>query len=53
MGLDGAELDLLLEEVAAPGPERDGYYESLYGSGLRDSRFVLDVNFSDYISAAR
>ena len=53
LGLDGAELDLLLEEVAAPGPERDGYYESLYGSGLRDSRFVLDVNFSDYISAAR
>ncbi len=53
LGLDGAEVDLLLEEVSAKGPERDGYYESLYGSGRRDSRFVLDVNFSDYIGAGR
>jgi len=53
LGLDEQELDALLEEVSAPGPERDGYYESLYGSGARDSSFVLDVNFSDYLAASR
>jgi hypothetical protein len=53
LGLDEEELDGLLEELSAPGPERDGYYDSLYASGARDSRFVLDVIFSDYIAASR
>ncbi len=53
LGLDEEELDALLEEISAPGPERDGYYDSLYASGARDSRFVLDVNFSDYLATSR
>ncbi len=53
LGLDEVEMDQLLAEVSAPGPVQDGYYQSLYGSGTRDSRFTLDVNFSDYIASAR
>jgi hypothetical protein len=52
-GLDGEELDALLDAVDQPGELRERYYESLYGAGERDSRFRLEVPFSAYIDASR
>lgn len=52
-GLDEAQIDALLAEVNMPGALRDQYYDSLYGAGLRDSRYRLQVDFSAYIDASR
>lgn len=51
--LDLEELEMLLDLVRTEGsPERDEYYESLYGEGQRDSWFVLEVDFQAYIDAS-
>jgi len=52
-GLDDEVVDALLESVSVPGADRDEYYESLYGSGARDSRFLLPVDFAAYIEASQ
>ena len=53
-GLEAEEVDALLDAIKTEGsPEREQYYESLYGAGDRDSDFVLSVDFAAYIDAAR
>lgn len=51
-GLTEEQVAELLEQVQTPGETRDEYYDSLYGAGARDSRFVLDVDFDAYVDAA-
>lgn len=54
LGMDIEELEALLLAVSTPGsPEREAYYDSLYGDGERDSRFGLDVDFHAYAEASR
>lgn len=52
-GVDPEEIDALIALVRGDTPEREEYYESLYGAGNRDSEFVLDVDFDAYVEASR
>ena len=52
-GLDPEEIDGLIQQVEDDPEIRDGYYDSLYGEGQRDSRFVLEVDFQAYLDASR
>jgi hypothetical protein len=50
LGFDTSVYDALFAEIQVEGSElREQYRASLYGGGERDSAFVLDVPFSDYI----
>jgi len=54
LGFDTQAIEDLLDEVKTEGSKlRDAYYESLYGAGDRDSRFTLEVPFSDYVDASK
>lgn len=53
LGLDREELEAQIAALRTDSPERDEYYDSLYGEGQRDSDFELSVDFQAYLDAAR
>jgi len=53
LGFDTTVYDALFEEIAVEGSElREQYRTSLYEGGQRDSEFVLEVPFPDYVAVS-
>lgn len=49
IGFDTAEFEALLMQLETDEALREQYRQSLYGEGRRDSQFLLDVPFRDYL----